>query len=175
MAKLSEKQLEIISQTAATVAIEKYKKEQEEKEKKKYDRRLRNVKLLLRNYRSLAKHAAEIKLEIVELDEKLKIDDLDSDEFAIESIKRSKARTLAMIKFINKTLQVYKTICEQSDNQNDKRKYFAVYHMYISDDKKSVKEIADCQSVDERTTYRDLRKAYEDLTSLIFGIDGLKF
>lgn len=176
MAKLSEKQLEIISQTAAKVAIEQYKAEQEAETKRRYNKRLHNVKLLLRNYRSLAMHVADIKLDIVELDKKLELTYLESDEFAIKAIKRSKERTLCMIKFINKTIQVYKIICEQSNDPKEIRKYQSIYHVHISlDEKKTIKELAECHFVDERTIKRDLSKAFEDLTALIFGIDGLKF
>ncbi|WP_150284148.1 hypothetical protein [Rummeliibacillus sp. TYF-LIM-RU47] len=173
--KLTEKQLEIVARTAAAVAVEKYQAEQQEREKHKHDRRLRNVKLLLRNYRSFAAHSADIKLDIVELDEKLELDDLDTDEFAIMSIKKSKKKTLAMVKFINKTLEIYKLMCEESGNADDIRKYEIIYHMYISDEKKTVAEISKCQFTKERTVYRIAQKAYEDLTVLVFGVDGLRF
>lgn len=172
---LNAKELEIVARTAASVAIEKYQQEQQEREKQKFDRRLRNVKLLLRNYRSFAKHTADIKLDIVELDEKLELDDLDTDEFAITSIKRSKNKTLALVKFINKTLQIYKLMCEQTGNEEDIKKYEAIYYLYIAESKKTVAEICECQYVAERTVYRNVNKAYEDLSVLIFGVDGLRF
>lgn len=172
MAKLNKEQLEIISRTAAAVAIEKYIAEQETRERKLYDRRLHNVKLLLRNYRSLANHVAEIKLDIVELDEKLELSYLESDEFAINAIKRSKNRTLAMIKFINKTLEIYKIICEQS---NEIRKYETIYYLYIAKEKMTIKELSEVQFLSERMIYKNRNKAFEDLTVLFFGIDGLRF
>ena len=173
--RLNEKQLEVVAKAAAIVAIERYQSEQEEHEKHKHDRRLRNVKLLLRNYRSFAAHSANIKLDIVELDEKLELTDIDTDEFAIMSIKRSKRKTLALVKFINKTLQIYKLMCEQSDNDDDIKKYETIYHMYIATEKKTIAEISECQYTIERTVYRNAKRAYEDLSVLIFGVDGLRF
>ncbi|AMW98436.1 hypothetical protein [Rummeliibacillus stabekisii] len=173
--ELTEKQLEIVARTAAAVAVEKYQAEQQEREKHKHDRRLRNIKLLLRNYRWFATHSADIKLDIVELDEKLELDDLDTDEFAVMSIKKSKKKTLAMVKFINKTLEIYKLMCEESGNVDDIRKYETIYHMYISEEKKTVAEISNCQFANERTVYRNAQRAYEDLAVLIFGVDGIRF
>lgn len=106
--KLSEKQLAVISK----IVLEVLEQEKEKEKKRKHDRRLRNVKLLLKNYRAFATHVADIKLEINELNKKLELDELDTDEFAIKSIMKSKELTLAMIKYINKTLEVYKLICE---------------------------------------------------------------
>ncbi|UTW69883.1 hypothetical protein KHA80_03055 [Anaerobacillus sp. HL2] len=44
----------------------------------RYDRRLRNVKLLLRNYRSFVNHVEDIKLAIEDLNGKLDLDELDT-------------------------------------------------------------------------------------------------
>ncbi len=173
--KLDEKQLEVISMVAAQEALKHLEKEKQKQEKQKHDRRLRNIKLLLRNYRSFAAHCLDIKLEVVELDEKLKLDEIDTDEFAIASIKRSKERTLAMVKFINKTLEVYKTICEKSEDPESKRRYAVVYGMYISDNKKTATDLAYGHSVHNRTIYKDIDKACETLAVLMFRVDGIKF
>lgn len=168
---LSEKQLAVISKTV----LEFLEQEKEKEKKRKHDRRLRNVKLLLKNYRSFAIHSEEIKQDIQDLNTVLELDELDTDEFAIESIKRSKIRTLAMVKFINKMLRIYKIVCEQSSNPEDLRSYQTIYNMYISGNKKTANEIATCQNVDPRTVYRDVNRACETLSSLIFGVDSLKF
>ncbi|MGM0971671.1 MAG: hypothetical protein ACQEW2_02305 [Bacillota bacterium] len=172
---LSEKQLEVISKAAAQAAFEHLEKERQKREKQKYDRRLRNIKLLLKNYRSFVAHSAEIKLEINDLNAKLELDELDTDEFAIESIKRSKHRTLAMVKFINRMVAVYKSICEQSGNQEDIRKYETIYNLYIAEDKKTVSEISEMHFLSSRMVYKNIDNACEVLTVLVFGVDGIKF
>lgn len=173
--KLSEKQLELITKTAASIAIEKYQNEQKIQEKQKHDRRLRNIKLLLRNYHSFVALTDGIKLEIEELDTKLTLDDLDTDEFSIQTVKKYKHKTLAMLRFIDKTLQIYKLMCEKSNDPHDIRKYEIISYMYISEEKKTAKEIGECQFIDERTVFRIAKKAYEDLSVLIFGVDALRF
>jgi hypothetical protein len=169
--KLSEKHIEVITRTA----IEAYKEQIKSAEKTKHDRRLRNIKLLLRNYRSFKLHGAGINLEIKELDNLLEIESLDTDEFAIESIKRSKQRTLAMLKFIEKMMSVYKVLCDQSGKEDDRRIYQSVYQMYISDERLSSSEIATRQNTDPRTVYRDVDKACKTLSALIFGVDSIRF
>lgn len=173
--KLSEKHIEIISKAAAQAAFEHLEKERQKQEKQKYDRRLRNIKLLLRNYRSFVTHCADIKLDINMLNEKLELDELDTDEFAIRSVLKSKERTLAMVKYINKTFEVYRVICEKSNNPDELRRYQVVYDFYISDDKISAKELSERHSVHSRTIYKDIDKCCETLVVLMFGVDGIRF
>lgn len=172
MSKISDEHVALIARTAATAALEHLEKEKQKQEKQKHDRRLRNVKLLLRNYRSLAKHVEDIKLEIDVLNEKFELTYLDSDEFKILSIKRSKEKTLAMLRYVNKMLAVYKVMCEQT---GDERRYDAIYRMHIAEDKKTAEEISALQSVSVRTVFNDVEKACKDLTILMFGIDGVRF
>ncbi|UTW68658.1 hypothetical protein KHA80_14270 [Anaerobacillus sp. HL2] len=54
---------------------------------------------------------------------------------------KSKERTLAMVKYINKTLEVYRTICETSEDPEEIRRYEMVYGMYIFEDKKTAKQL----------------------------------
>ncbi|MEH6941512.1 hypothetical protein [Bacillus sp. JJ722] len=171
---LSDKQLEVISKAVAQAAYEHLEKERQQQETKKYNRRLRNIKLLLRNYRSFAVHCKDIKLNINELNQKLELDEIDTDEFAIRSILKSKELTLAMVKYINKSLEVYRLICEKSDDPEDMRRYRVVYEMYISGDKKTIDEVAERQSIHPRTVYKDIDKASETLVVLMFGVDGIR-
>jgi hypothetical protein len=168
---LSEKHLEIITRTA----IEIYEKEKEKDKKAKQDRRLRNIKLLLRNYRSFKLHGADLKLEIKNLNSLLELDALDTNEFAVESIRKSKERTVAMVKFIDKMFLVYQTLCEKSGKEEDMRNFQSVYQLYISDDKFTASDIATCHKTDTRTVYRDVEKACQTLSSLIFGVDSIRF
>lgn len=165
----------VIEQIVATV-MDTLEKQKKESEKTKRDRRLRNTKLLVRNYRSFKQHCAAIPDELKEMDEKLSLDDeLGVEELALESIKKSKRRTMAMVKFIDKVLGVYKIICESSGKEEEVRRYQALYLLYISDDKKTAQEIATCQKTDPRTVYRDVDKACKALSALIFGVDSIRF
>lgn len=172
--KLTEKHVELISRTAAQVAFQHFEQEKKLRDKKENDRRLRNVKLLLRNYRAFTVHCADVKLEINELNDQLDLDEFDTDEFAIRSVMKSKEMTLAMVKYINKTLEIYKIICNKSEDPEDKRRYQVIYEMYISDNKKTAKDIATGHSMHLRTIYKDINKACEALSVLMFGVNGIR-
>lgn len=172
---ITEKQLQLITEIASREAIKALREYTQKQKKERHDRRLRNIKLLLKNYRSFKKHCEDIKLEIDEINERIGFVTIDSDEFKLESIKRSKEKTLIMVKYTEKMMDVYRVICEQSDDKDDMRRYETVNHLYISDDKKTVDEIASGHLVHKRTVYKDIDKACETLVVLMFGIDGVKF
>lgn len=169
--KLSENELELIARTVVDVLA----KEKEKEKKITHDRRLRNVKLLLRNYRSFKIHCDDTLEDIKKLDEYLELDEFGNNELAIEAIKRSKRRTIAMVKFIEKMMDIFKIMCDQSEKEEDKRVYQSVYFLYISDITFSAKDIAERHNTDPRTVYKDIDKACKTLSSLIFGVDSIQF
>jgi len=173
--KLLEQVAKISAETAVQTAIEYLEQEKQKQKKMKRDRRLRNIKLLLRNYRSFTVHCEGIKVGLDRLNNMLQIDDLETDEAAIESIKRSKERTLAIVKFIDQMLEVYKVLSERSEKPEDLRQYQTIYKMYIASEKYSAEKIAECHKVDVRTVYRDINSACETLSGLIFGADFIRF
>ena len=48
-----------------------------------------------------------------------------------------------------------------------------IYNMYLADKRMTTKEIADMEGEELRTIQNDAKAAREDLTALIFGLDGL--
>lgn len=172
---ITEKQLKFIAEIASQEAVKAYREEREKFQKERADRRLRNTKLLLRKYRSFKLHCKDIKLELEyyeSRDELLAI--IEDDEHIVESIKRSKKRTLAMVNFIDQMLEVYKIMSQHSGKPEEVRRCDIIYRMYISDEKMTAEAIAECHSVDSRTVYRDINKACETLSALMFGIDSVK-
>lgn len=175
MSVLSKKQLETITAVATQTALEFFEKQKQEEEKKKYDRRLRNVKLLLRNYRSFRRHCEDVQLDVAELKRKLDLDEVDTDEFKIMSIMKNKERTLAMVNYIDQALKVYKAMADTSSEEQELIRYKIVYDLYISENKKTIKDVAECQNVIERTVYREVDRVCKTLAVLMFGIDGIRF
>lgn len=171
---LNEKQLEVITRTAVMTALEHLEKEKMNQEKIRQDRRLRNIKLLLRNYRSFNYHCMDIKLDISSLNDKLVLDEIDSDTFAIRAIKRSKERTLIIVNFMNQMIKVFGIMCEQDTRLEVRRRYQVIYDLYLSESEMSVKDVSELQKINERTVYKDVDKACETLSVLMFGVDGLK-
>ena len=161
----------------------KYIKEQEYyKTKKRYDRRLRNTRLLLKNYRGLTVHirmtsssADKVKQEnaIDVLDD---IESIDDEEQYIQAISRTKIRTSIMIEHINKVLNYYKLICKSEES--NKRKYKILEILFINktadDIVPTYEDAAEQLEISVSTVNREVRDAIQDLSILLFGVDGIK-
>lgn len=162
----------------------KYIKEQEYyKTKKRYDRRLRNTRLLLKNYRALMAHSrmanssiSQVKKEnaIDLLDD---IDSIDDEEQYIQAISRTKIRTLIILKHIDKVLNYYRLICNAEEGDK-KRRCEMIRILFIdktdNDIVPTYEEIAAQLEISKKTVGRDVEKAIKDLSLLLFGIDGIK-
>lgn len=180
---LTSAQLEEIYEKAAAIGAKEALKTFEQERKKEYnsrgDRRLRNTRLLLRNYHLLKEHAQNSVFGRTQMEESA-FDILESmmalydNEVIIESIKRSATRTAVIVSHIETMFGLYEACCEKSQNKDiDMRRYDVVWDMYMAEDTLSAKEIAEKQHISKDTVYSDLRVATERLTALIFGVDGL--
>lgn len=167
--------LESITRAAVQAVIDFQVKEKKKQQKAKKDWRLRNTKLLLRNYRSFVAHSHDIQKEIDAFKKAKALEELYSEDFAVESIKRSKQRTYAMVQFMERMLDVYRTMCEESVQPEDLRRYQVICEMYISAEKTTAEKIAKCHFIDLRTVYRDINEASKALSVLIFGVDAIEF
>lgn len=160
---------------------EQIEKEKEKARKDRYDRRLHNTRLLLKNYRVLVKHTAGAIYNSKQMRNESAVDILDgldsftfNDNLYIESISTSRQRTMLIIEHIDQMLRYYKIDCEHNGTPEDRRRYEVVMAMYINEPKQSVEEIADTFGIERRTVYKDLQAALKPLTALLFGIDSLK-
>jgi tetratricopeptide (TPR) repeat protein len=162
----------------------KYIKEQEYyKTKKRYDRRLRNTRLLLNHYRSLKIHGkmADSSVNVIYQDNAIDVlDDVESihdEEQYIQSLSRTKKRTLIIVGHINKSMKYYESICK-SDGKLKERRYKIIKYIYIDPIKDDIQptyeQAAEHFGIAVKTVGRDVRNAIEDLSILFFGIDGIK-
>lgn len=161
-------------------AVDYLIEEKKAQRKGRYDRRLRNTRLLLKNYRSFKTHvegavynSKQIKESAIDI-----LDNLDDykfdDNLYIESIKRSQQRTLIILNHIDEMLRYYKISCEESGKPEEMRRYRVIMAAYINDERKSYDQIAEDEHVEKRTIYKDINIAIKPLSALIFGIDSLK-
>lgn len=181
---MSKKDVEEMIQQAAVagaqVASDTMLAAQRRAEKERIDRRLHNTELLLRNYRTLKKSYEEAVYEAKdskneEVTEMLEdIMEMKDDKVIVESIKSSAKRTALMIQHIDKMLDVYRIYCGKL-SEKDKRRYKVIKSYYISKQPQNIAEISKKFSVSKVTIYEDLKIAKERLSSLFFGIDGLRF
>lgn len=162
----------------------KYIKEQEYyKTTKRYDRRLRNTRLLLKHYRDLKVHDRLADSSSDKIYEENVIDILDDveaiddDEQYVQAISRTKKRTAVIIDHMNRALKYYETICKNEGPLNERR-YKIIRYMYIdpteNDTIPTYEEVSGKFNITIKTVGRDVKSAIEDLSILFFGIDGLK-
>lgn len=175
--------IKLAAEAGVKAALEAMEREKKNSLKERRDRRLRNTKLLLRNYRMFQQHIAEAicaESQFYEntiasaLDILYGLGEQDDDDLYVESIRRSQTRTKIIMQHIDHMLSLYKTYCGQSGNREDMRRYTVIYAMYIAEPPQSVEEIAAEQHINNRTVYKDIDAACVTLSALIFGIDGLK-
>ena len=120
-----EKGIEIGIRTAMDYITE----EKEKARKSRYDRRLHNTRLLLKNFRSFKKHAEgaiynarQVKESAIDV-----LDGLDdamlSNSNYVDGIKKSQQRTIIILHHIEEMLRYYKISCEQSGKPEEMRRY----------------------------------------------------
>ena len=170
MSSIAQEQITAI----AEVAIAKFNELQQEEKTKRLDRRLFNTRILLKNYRHLKVYCDEMKEnKDLEGEEQEELISPDKEYLTLESIKRSEARTLAMMRFIDNMISVYETDCKHLGAEAVRR-YETLLHFYINDERKTYAEIAKLHNVHERTAQRDLKEAVHAMSVLFFGTDGLR-
>ncbi len=164
-----------IAKAAAQVALEYLDREKLRRQKVKRDQRLRNTKLLLKNYRSFVAHCDELQDRLTAIQEAETLNELHSEEYAIDSISRSKKRTIVMTRFIQQMVEVYGKMCESSRTPEDMRRYKVIHTLYISEEKMTPEQLSEIHQIDTRTVYKDVNNASKTLAILIFGVDGIQF
>jgi len=161
----------------AKVASDTMMVAQRKGEKERIDRRLHNTELLLRNYRTLKASCENAVYESKDGEVSEMLEDImtmKSDKVIVESIRTSTKRTALMVQHIDKMLDVYRIYCSKISDR-DKRRYKIIKALYISKTPMKIDEISKKYSVSKVTVYEDIKIAKERLSSLFFGIDGLKF
>ena len=161
-------------------AMDYLAEEKEKARKSRYDRRLRNTRLLLKNYRSFKGHAQGAIFNAKQAKENA-IDILDglddgmlNDNLYVEGIKKSQQRTIIILNHVEEMLRYYRIACEQSGKDEELRRYRVIMAMYIDDDKMTAQDIAEKENIEARTVYKDITNAIKPLSALIFGIDSIK-
>ena len=99
--------------------------------------------------------------------------EMKDDKVIVESIRTSAKRTALMVQHIDKMLDVYRIYCSKISDR-DKRRYKIIKDLYISKKPMKIDEISKKYSVSKVTVYEDIKIAKERLSSLFFGIDGLR-
>lgn len=159
--------------------VRAYKEEQKKVQRERTDKRLRNTKLLLRNYRALKDNSENSVFGRTQIGESA-ADILESmmnmydNDVIVDSIKRSASRTAIIVMHIETMLSLYEAYCEKSKDAVEKRRYKIIFNYYFTEIKSPPRELAKKYNTTENTVYRDINSGIEKLSALIFGIDGLE-
>lgn len=179
---ISERELQEMMRRASEAGIAAYKNEHEETTRRKAGRLLHRTKTLLERYTQLNEYAQnsvytleraeEVNEGIADLEVLTKFGIFDDDK-TLHNLKRSVVTVNMVMAHVNTMLEVYRKECESSASKVKQRQYRVIEYLYLSENKLNTKEIAELEGEDVRTIQNDAKQAREDLTALIFGLDGV--
>ena len=179
---ISERELQEMMRRASEAGIAAYKNEHEETTRRKAGRLLYRTKTLLERYTQLNEYAQnsvytleraeEVNEGIADLEVLTKFGIFDDDK-TLHKLKRSVVTVNMVMAHVNTMLEVYRKECESSASKVKQRQYRVIEYLYLSENKLNTKEIAELEGEDVRTIQNDAKQAREDLTALIFGLDGV--
>lgn len=162
--------------------IERARNEERLREKITYDTRIKNTRLLLKNYRNFVKACkqatfTEKELETATVEEVLdKLFCQSYDEVTVvQSILTSKKRTEIILTHIERIINFYIFEAEQSKNDEKIRKAHILNDLYVEGKyKPKINAMSEKYHISERQIRRDANSAIEEIAVLMFGIDGIR-
>ena len=159
-------EMDKIAKRAAKEAIAEAKKEERQQKKVKI---FQNTKVLMENYRRMVQSVEEGVSDLSSLTEE-PIEGLDDDNanVFIESIVRSKLRSLVMLAHIDKCLKLLE---DEERRKNTPEKYLAFRYFYI--DGMTHESIAEVLNCSDRTYRRWVSDLTGSLGVYLFGVDAL--
>lgn len=169
MKVLSKDQIGLIT----TKVLEIHEEKKEAAEKKEKDKRLRNTKLLLQNYRSFQGYAERIEKNATEDWEGIEVEELlVFGEDIVKSIRQSSQRTLVMVQHINLALETLKHSYSLEKHPGTRRQYDILHARFVEG--ALIREIAEENEINNRNVYKAIDAATERLSIILFGVYGLR-
>lgn len=154
---MQKEEIQEIVQLATAEAIRKSMESKEAIIQEELDARYHDVKLLLENYRKLKMHYTKVAGESLE----------------VSSLCSLKHKTGLMMGHVDIMLKAYKNLCEAADTPDELRRWQAIYLRYITNKRITIDSIADKLCIDRRTFFRDVKRAMQELSVLLFGIEAI--
>lgn len=165
---------QIQTEVLVDTVLKTYFREKKIEEKKEQDKRLRNTKLLLRNYQTFKRYSEKHEGD-KDIDRELSTQQLIlNSEDLVQSIRLTTERTLLMIQHLDKALQALDFICQQEllEDKATGKQYEILKKRYVIGE--TVDAISSFYSIGERTVYKAIDAGAERLSVLLFGVYGLK-
>lgn len=146
----------LIKQLAKEVIEEIEIKRINERKSKKYH----NTELLMKNYMALKNHIDKIEYDL----------ENEEDVVFIESITRTKLRTIKMLGYVDSALKIVKSNFKKN---NEKYKFLTFEKYYF--EKKNIEDICKECNCSKNSVRRWNNSIIEELSLLLWGIDYLSF
>ena len=169
-----------LQEVARAAAIEALKLQKDEERQRKRRNRFHNTELLLKNYLSLTEHfqnTQDSASGIPDLDELLELEGVELDDVIIQSIRRSRIRTMVMVRHIDTSLEVLRL---KLVAKNQSEKYEVIHKLYCDPElintqwTERIRLVAIAVRCGEASVKRWKNEMIEDLSILLFGVDGLR-
>lgn len=156
---------EEIARMAAFEAVKKY---EEAAQKNKRMKIFQNAKKLMENYNRICQSVEEGIAELSDIEDKSDLEEFTDKDILINSILKSKLRSIVMIAHIDKCLKLLE---EEEYTKNTHEKYLAFTYYYLDGmNHESISEILNCT---DRTARRWITELTSILSVYLFGTDAI--
>lgn len=162
--------------------LEQARNEERLREKITFDMKIKNTRLLLKNYRKFISACKQATFTEKELESATVEDILDKlycstcDEVTVvQSILTSKKRTEIILEHIKNIVNFYIFEAESSKNDEKCRRAHIIDDLYVKGKKQpNMAVLANKYHISERQVHRDKNVAIEEIAVFMFGIDGIR-
>lgn len=159
---------EAATKLARTTALEAVKEFQKAEVKKKRVKVFQNTRKLMENYNRICQAVDEGISELSEVPTTEDIDEYNPDEITIDSILKSKLRSIVMLAHIDKCLKLLE---DEQYRKNTHEKYLAFTYFYL--DNMSPESIGEVLGCSDRTSRRWVTEMTNILGVYLFGVDAI--
>ena len=162
------KQTEALEEVARLAAKEALMEHEKQLRREKRIKVFQNTKKLMENYNRICQSVAEGVAELSDMDNGDELEEFTEEDIFINSILKSKLRSIVMIGHIDKCLRLLE---DEECRKNTHEKYLAFKYFYL--DGMTYESIAEIYGYGERTARRWITELTGILSVYLFGSDAL--
>ena len=162
------KQTEALEEVARLAAREALKEHEKQLRREKRIKVFQNTKKLMENYNRICQSVEEGVAELSDMDNGDELEEFTEEDIFINSILKSKLRSIVMIGHIDKCLRLLE---DEECRKNTHEKYLAFKYFYL--DGMTYESIAEIYGYGERTARRWITELTGILSVYLFGADAL--
>ena len=162
------KQTEALEEVARLAAREALKEHEKQLRREKRIKVFQNTKKLMENYNRICQSVEEGVAELSDMDNGDELEEFTEEDIFINSILKSKLRSIVMIGHIDKCLKLLE---DEECRKNTHEKYLAFKYFYL--DGMTYENIAEIYGYGERTARRWITELTGILSVYLFGADAL--